>query len=36
MLLEKWGEITPERRKRQSQKEKNQSVVDVTGNGSKV
>ena len=36
MLLEKWGEITPERRKRQSQKEKNQSVVDVTGDGSKV
>ena len=36
MLLEKRGEITPERMKRWSQSEKNYSVVDVTGDGSKV
>ena len=35
MLLEISGEITPERIKRQSQS-KNNSVVDVTGDGSKV
>ena len=35
MLLEKSGEITPERMKRWSQS-KNFSVVDVTGDGSKV
>ena len=36
MLLEKSGEITPERMKRQSQKEKKHPAVDVTGDGSKV
>ena len=36
MLLEKSGEITPERMKRQSQKQKQHPVVDVTGDGSKV
>ena len=37
MLLEKSGEITPGRMKRQSQsKKKKNPVVDVTGNGSKV
>ena len=36
MPLEKWGEINPERRKRQSQSEKNLSVVYVTGNRSEV
>ena len=35
LLLEKSGEITPERMKRQSQSIKN-PVVDVTGDGSKV
>ena len=34
MLLEKRGEITPERMKRQSQSKNN--VVDVTGDGTKV
>ena len=36
MLLEISGEITSERMKRWSQSEKNYSVVDVTGDGSKV
>ena len=36
MLLEISGEITPERTKRQSQKQKQHPVVDVTGDGSKV
>ena len=36
MLLEKSGEITPERMKRQSQRKKQCSVVDVTGDGFKV
>ena len=36
MLLEKSGEITPERMKRQSQSKKPCPVVDVTGDGSKV
>ena len=35
MLLEKCGEITPERMTRQSQSENN-TVMDVTGDGSKV
>ena len=35
MLLEKGGEITPERMKGQSQS-KNKPRVDVTGDGSKV
>ena len=36
MLLEKTGEVTPERMKRQSQSENQRPVVDVTGDGSKV
>ena len=39
MLLEKSGEIAPERMKRQRQskeKKKKSPVVDVTGDGSKV
>ena len=36
MLLEISGEITPERTKRQSQKQKQHPVVDVTGDGSKI
>ena len=36
MLPEISGEITPERMKRQSQKEKKHPAVDVTGDGSKV
>ena len=38
MLLEKSGELTPEKMKRwrQSKKKKNHPVVDVTGDGSKV
>ena len=36
MLLEISGEIIPERMKRWSQSENNYSVVDVTGDGSKV
>ena len=36
MLLEKSGEITPERMKRQSQREKKCPDVDVTDDGSKV
>ena len=36
MLLEKNGEITPERMKRCSQSKKQHLVVDVTGDGSKV
>ena len=36
MLLEKSGEITPERMKRHSQNKNNTQVVDVTGDGSKV
>ena len=36
MLLEKRGEITPERMKRPNQREKKCPVVDVTGDGSKV
>ena len=36
MLLDISGEITPERMKRQSQKQKQHPVVDVTGDGSKV
>ena len=36
MLLEKSGEITPERMKRQSQSKNKLPVVDVTGDGSKV
>ena len=35
MLLEKNGEITPERMKREP-KQKHHPVVDVTGDGSKV
>ena len=35
MLLEKYGEITPERMKRWSQS-KNNTVMDVTDDGSKV
>ena len=36
MLLEMSGEITPERMKRNSQKEKKHPAVEVTGDGSKV
>ena len=36
MLLEKSGETTPERMKRQSQRKKQHPLVDVTGDGSKV
>ena len=36
MVLEKSGEITPERMKRREPKQKQCHVVDVTGNGSKV
>ena len=36
MLLEKSGEINPERMKRQSPKEKKHPAVDVTGDGNKV
>ena len=36
MLLEKNGEMTPERMKRQSQSKNNTQFVDVTGDGSKV
>ena len=36
MLLEISGEITPERMKRRSQRQKPHPVVDVTGDGSKV
>ena len=36
MLLEKSGEITPERTKRWSQSKKRCPAVDVTGVGSKV
>ena len=36
MLLEKSGEITPERMKRQSQSVKKRPVVDMTRDGSKV
>ena len=36
MLLEISGEIIPERMQRWSQREHNYSVVDVTGDGSKV
>ena len=36
MLLEITGEITPERMKRQSQSKKQNPVVDVTRDGSKV
>ena len=36
MLLEKSGEITPERTKRQSQSENKGPVGDVTGDGSKA
>ena len=35
-LLEKSGEITPERMKRQESKQKYHPTVDVTGDGSKV
>ena len=35
MLLERYGEINPERMKRQSENKKH-PVVDVTGDGSKV
>ena len=36
MLLEKGGEITPERMKRWNQSEKKHPIVDVTGDLSKV
>ena len=36
MLLEISGEVTPERMKRWSQRQKPHPVVDVTGDGSKV
>ena len=36
MLLEKGGEITPERMKRWNQSEKKHPIVDVTGDRSKV
>ena len=36
MLLEKTGEITPVRMKRQSQSKNSTQVVDVTGHGIKV
>ena len=36
MLLEKNGEITPERMNRQSQSKQQHPVVNVTGDGSKV
>ena len=36
MLLEKSGEITPERMKKWNQSKKQHSVVDVTGDGSKA
>ena len=36
MLLEKSGEINPERMKRWNQSKKTHPVVDVTGDGSKV
>ena len=36
ILLENSEETTPERMKRQSQSKKQQPVVDVTGDGSKV
>ena len=36
LLLEKNGDKTPERMKRQSQSKKQHPVVDVTGDGSKV
>jgi len=36
MLLEKSGEIAPERIKRRRQSKNNNLVVDVTGDGSKV
>ena len=36
MLLEKNGDITTERMKRQSQSKKHHPVVDVTGDGIKV
>ena len=36
MLLEKSGEITPERMKRSEPKQKQHPVVDVTGDRSKV
>ena len=36
MILEKSGEINPERIKRWSQRKKQHLIVDVTGDGSKV
>jgi len=36
MLLQKNGEITPERKKEDRAKAKQHTVVDVTGDGSKV
>ena len=36
MLLEKNGEMTPERMKRQTQSKNNTQFVDVTGDGRKV
>ena len=36
MLLEKSGEITPERMKKQSQSKKQHPVADVAGDGSSL
>ena len=36
MLLEISGEINPERMKKQSQRKKQQPIVDMTGDGSQV